>query len=131
MGRIDHVGLQVPSVAGIAGLLEIMGCSAPRVNEWPESDSRSAFFELSDGSMIECFERMREGERVQSAALTHVAIEVEDIDVVVQRLKSLGVEFASPEPYLTAATGVECRTIQTVAESTLGVRFQLVQPTGG
>src|SRR5438477_12822823 len=85
--RIDHVGLDVSDLDEVTRVLNTMGIGVARSVERPDRDLRGAFFQLADGSMIECMERGGGNAQPEAAILTHFAIEVADLDSVVERLQ--------------------------------------------
>ena len=127
--RIDHVGVVVADLGEQKRWLgEIFGLPVTREISISETKIRAAFFGV-DGVDIETIQiddpdarrkRLGEGNR---ARIDHIAVMVDDIQVILKKLAPLGVRTTEPEPRRTG----DRLSVWTVAETTGGVSYQFIQ----
>jgi methylmalonyl-CoA/ethylmalonyl-CoA epimerase len=127
--RIDHIGVVVDSLADAQRWLgEVFRLPIQRTVEIAEGRIRAAFYSCGDAA-IEVLEigdpevrRRRLGPDAQ-ARIEHIAVEVENLQAALASLAPLGVRTTEPEPRRVG----DNLNVWTVAETTGGVSYQLVQ----
>ena len=127
--RIDHIGVIVADLDEQKRWLgEIFGLPLARELDFPETRLKAAFYGCGgvDIEMIQiddpAVRRKRLGEGTP-ARIEHIAVEVDDIPAVLGKLAALGVRTTEPEPRKIG----DRLNIWTVAETTGGVSYQLIQ----
>lgn len=127
--RIDHIGVIVADLGEQKRWLgEIFGLPVTREISLPETKLRASFFGCGDVDveMIQIDDpdarrtRLGEGNR---ARIEHIAVMVDDIRAVLAKLAPLGVRTTDPAPRKIG----DRLNIWTVAETTGGVSYQLIQ----
>jgi len=127
LGALDHVGIVVDDIGEAERLLTALGLRAVGGSEPP--GLRTAFFELN-GPRIELIEFFEEGPRAKrlgnaQARIDHIAFAVPDLDEAAKALADLGIE-TTP-----AQVSSGRRTCWTVASTSDGVLYQLIEGSGG
>ncbi|HEV2357584.1 MAG TPA: VOC family protein [bacterium] len=129
--RVDHIGVIVADLDEQKRWLgEIFGLPVTRELNFPETRLKAAFYGCGgvDIEMIQVDDpvvrqkRLGEGNR---ARIEHIAVEVDDIPAVLKKLAALGVRTTEPEPRKIG----DRLNVWTVAETTGGVSYQLIQRT--
>ena len=126
--RVNHIGVIVADLAEARRwLAEVFGLSMSRSVELPETRIRGEFYPCGeiDIEVIEIGDpearrrRLGEGRR---ARIEHIAVEVDDLRGVLERLAALGVRTTTPEPRRIGNT----LTIWTEEDTTGGTSYQLI-----
>jgi methylmalonyl-CoA/ethylmalonyl-CoA epimerase len=127
--RVNHIGVVVADLQEAGRWLgEAFGLPLDRTLELPDRGIRAAFYKCGevDIEVIEISDpearrqRLGEGSR---ARIEHIAVEVENLQAALARLAALGVRTNDPEPRRIG----DSLHMWTVAESTGGVSYQLIQ----
>jgi methylmalonyl-CoA/ethylmalonyl-CoA epimerase len=98
--RIDHIGVIVDDLEE-AGRLLADALGLPRQEGTTNDAIRTAFFQCGDASIeaIEVLDPERRSERLghdATARIEHIAIEVDDLEAVLQALSALGIQAKAP-----------------------------------
>lgn len=126
---VHHVGMIVRDFAVANQLLgEVLGL--PEVDRTEGSELRTAFFRCG-GTRIETIELLDPGIRStrlgeNQGRIEHIAFEVDDIELTVQRLSAIGIRATAPP----RRTG-DRSSFWTRPETTAGVILQFVQVHNG
>jgi catechol 2,3-dioxygenase-like lactoylglutathione lyase family enzyme len=125
---IEHIGLTVQSLdAAKRTLRDLLGFPIKMEKDLPQFGCNVAFFQAG-GSVLEVIEWYDKSVlNGQTGLIDHLAIKVEDIGKVVRQMKTEGVRFEAEELGIAVRTGERFWYIYTQAESTFGIRFQLVE----
>jgi catechol 2,3-dioxygenase-like lactoylglutathione lyase family enzyme len=129
--RIDHVGVLVADLEfAKAFARDVLGLGEPATEfEAPEHGLAGAFFGLGDAN-LEVF-TLAAGRAPQGAGtIDHIAVRVEDLDAVRERLSAQGVRFTGPAHPDHIDEPVElrgARHLWTDPATTGGYRLQLVE----
>jgi catechol 2,3-dioxygenase-like lactoylglutathione lyase family enzyme len=128
-GRIHHVGIAVADLASARRFLEgALGFRLETSYSAPEGSVEAGFFSLAGGVQVELFQlgdpeararRLGEG---NVGRLEHIAIEVDDVELARDELRSAGVEMQGDRPALSKMA----RSYFTRPETTGGVVYQLL-----
>lgn len=125
MKRIDHVGIVVDNLQAARQFLgEIFEFDLEREVQIP-GRLNSAFYRCGDAS-IELIEVVDPAERsrrlgADTARIEHVAIEVDDLERVIARLRQKGVETTATVPRIAGPL----RSLVTRPDTTDGVTYQI------
>lgn len=129
MNKIEHIGIAVKSLSTSIPLFEKLLDTDCYKTEVVESEQvNTAFFEKG-GTKIELVEAYAPGSAISTfiekrgEGMHHIAFEVEDIDVEVKRLVSLGFNLINEKPRDGADNKVVCFLHP---KSTNGVLIELV-----
>lgn len=97
-GRLDHIGIFVDSLdEAIPFYRAVIGGGEPTIREVPELGLRLAFFRADRGSPpIELVEASGESEMKHGDVV--VALEVDDLDAEIARLKAAGIKAHHQKP---------------------------------
>lgn len=96
-GRLDHIGIFVDSLdEAIPFYRTLIGGGAPTVREVPELGLRLAFFTDQGGCPIELVEASGETEMKHGDVV--VALEVDDLEAEIARLKAAGIKAHHQRP---------------------------------
>lgn len=96
-GKLDHIGIFVESLDKALPFYEtIIGQGAPVIKEVPELGLRLAFFHKQGGLLIELVETTGKSEMKQGDVV--VALEVEDLEAEIARLKAAGIKAYHQKP---------------------------------
>jgi methylmalonyl-CoA/ethylmalonyl-CoA epimerase len=128
-GRIHHVGIAVADLASARRFVEdALGFHLETAVSLPETRVEAGFFSLGPGVQVELFElgdpetrarRLGEG---NVGRLEHIAIEVDDIELAREQLRSAGVEMQADRPSISKLA----RSYFTRPETSGGVVYQLL-----
>ncbi len=128
MKGIDHVGIVVQSLdEAKRTLVDTIGMEVYNEVEFPTV--KVAFLKTRSGSLLEVAERL-DGKIPldgRTGILDHIAMEVDDLEPLVEQLLAQGVQFEKPTPTVTQRPDGQSRSMSTLPESTLGIRIQFVQ----
>jgi len=124
--RVDHVGVVVASLdAAVDFVHEALGLDLKLSPPASPDGVRIAFYG-GEGARVELIQvstpaalASRLGDAV--ARIEHIAIEVDDVRVVVEQLRARGVRFVTEEPFVLR----DMLAIWTVAETSAGIQWQL------
>lgn len=128
--RIDHIGVIFGNFADAKRWMEeVFGLPLRRAFEDSERQIRAAFYNCGniDIELLEIGDPEQRRQRLGDAParIEHIAVEVEDLKEVLVRLAPLGVRTTAPEPRRIG----DMLSVWTVAETTGGVSYQLMQRT--
>lgn len=108
MDKIDHIGLAVRSVEEARRFYEdILGLNVTEIVEMPERGVKAGMIDVGNVT-LELLEPLGKGSLVakyiekRGEGIHHIAYCVENIDIVMERMKNQGVEFVTPEPKIGA-----------------------------
>jgi methylmalonyl-CoA/ethylmalonyl-CoA epimerase len=128
-GRIHHVGIAVADLASARRFLEdALGFRLETSFSAPEARLEAGFFSRGADVQVELFElgdpeararRLGEG---NVGRLEHIAIEVDDVELAREELRSAGVEMQADRPTVSKLA----RSYFTRPETTGGVVYQLL-----
>lgn len=97
MSKLDHIGIFVDSLDAALPFYEnLLGHGAPIVREVPELGLRLAFFAAQGGPIIELVEASGKTELGRGDVV--VALEVDDLDAEIERLRKAGVKVHHQKP---------------------------------
>jgi methylmalonyl-CoA/ethylmalonyl-CoA epimerase len=101
--RVEHVGVAVKDMGGARAALEALGLSLELEQEWPEFDTRMAWYPAG-GTGLELLQGPADAPFVGSwlgsgAGFFHVCLEVDDIHAAMAALKERGVKLSDDEPH--------------------------------
>jgi len=95
--KLDHIGIFVNRLDEAIPFYEkIIGTRSPIIREVPELGLRLAFFTDQGGAIIELVEARGKTEMVQGDVV--VALEVDDLDAEIARLKAEGIKVYDQAP---------------------------------
>lgn len=95
--KLDHIGIFVTALdQAVPFYRTILGAGAPIIREVPELGLRLAFFTDQGGAIIELVEARGKTEMVQGDVV--VALEVDDLDAEIARLKVAGIRVHDQKP---------------------------------
>ena len=124
--RVDHVGVVVRSIENASGFLQdVLGLALTDRPPATPDGVQVAYFGR-DGARVELIEVADDAARearlgAAQARIEHVAIEVDDVRSMSDRLRSKGVEFTTDGPVPVRDT----LAIWTVPETSGGIAWQL------
>ncbi|BCH23437.1 hypothetical protein MesoLjLc_31490 [Mesorhizobium sp. L-8-10] len=96
-GKLDHIGIFVESLDKALPFYEaLIGQGAPIIKEVPELGLRLAFFHKQGGLPIELVEATGKSEMKNGDVV--VALEVEDLEAEIARLKAAGIKAHHQKP---------------------------------
>jgi catechol 2,3-dioxygenase-like lactoylglutathione lyase family enzyme len=94
---LDHIGIFVTSLDdAVPFYRKVLNAADPIVREVPELGLRLAFFADGGGTIIELVEASGKTEMLQGDVV--VALEVEDLDAEIARLKAQGIRVHDQKP---------------------------------
>ena len=132
--RIDHIGVLVADLdAAQTFARDVLGLGEP-LNEFRAEDYglSGAFYGLGTGR-LEVFRFDEPGDRLppgETTRIDHVAVEVDDLDAEMERLRGHGVEFQGPLDPSPIDAPVELRGrrhVWTRPETSGGFTLQLIE----
>lgn len=132
IGRIDHVGIAVRSIAEARKLYEALGLQVEHIEEVPDEGVRVAMIPCGE-TRIELLEPIAEDSPVakflarRGPGIHHICLASDDIRSDDARLRDGGFQVLRPEP-TRGAGGCWIQFIH--PKSTGGVLFELSQPAG-
>lgn len=100
--QLDHLGVAVKSIAAARGFYEALGLSVSDEETVEHEQVRTAMLPLGE-SRIELLEATEENSTIgrflarRGEGLHHVALHVDDVDVMFEKLRSQGMRLASDE----------------------------------
>lgn len=95
--RLDHIAIIVAKLENaVAFYRDALDLGEPVLKSIPELNIRCAFFDAGDQAPIELVEFSGEGEMVHGDVV--IAIEVEDLDLALTRLRAKGVRVFDQRP---------------------------------
>ena len=127
MARIDHIGIVVDDLTDAKRFLtEALGLTLDRELDLTERQIRAAFLSYGDVSLefIEVDEPAARRQRLGDGAMArveHIAIEVDDLEESIARLRGFGVRTTTDLPRRTGST----LNFWTEPESSDGVSYQI------
>ncbi len=126
--RIHHVGIAVKSLEREKFYKEFLGLEVEERKEIQEQKVKIAFIPVGE-TKIELLEPLGEGAlskflETKGEGIHHIAIQVEDIEGVLARMKEAGVTLIDESP----RRGAEGKIAFIHPKSTGGVLLELVQP---
>ena len=130
IGRIDHVGIAVPSIAEARKTYEALGLSVTEIEEVPHEGVRVALIPCGE-SRIELLEPMGEDSPIakfmakRGPGVHHLCLASDDVRGDDARLRAAGFQVLRPEP--TRGAG-GCWVQFVHPKSTGGVLLELSQP---
>ena len=132
MDKIDHIGIAVRSVDESRRFYEdILGLSVSEVVEIPERGIKAGMIDAG-GVTLELLEPLGEESLVakhiekRGEGIHHIAYRVDNVDIAIDKMKTQGVEFTTPEPKI----GAHGRRIVFLSpKSCLGVLIELCEKT--
>ena len=96
-GRLDHIGIFVDSLEkAIPFYQTVIGGGAPVIRQVPELQLRLAFFHGQGGLLIELVETTGKSEMKHGDVV--VALEVDDLEAEIARLKAAGIKAYHQKP---------------------------------
>ncbi len=96
-GKLDHIGIFVESLEKAVPFYQaLIGQGAPVIREVPELGLRLAFFSRQGGLPIELVEVSGRSEMKHGDVV--VALEVEDLEAEIERLKAAGIKAYHQKP---------------------------------
>ena len=132
IGRIDHIGIAVRSIAEARKLYEALGLQVEHIEEVPDEGVRVAMIPCGE-TRIELLEPIAEDSPVakflarRGPGIHHICLASDDIRSDDARLRDGGFQVLRPEP-TRGAGGCWIQFIH--PKSTGGVLFELSQPAG-
>jgi methylmalonyl-CoA/ethylmalonyl-CoA epimerase len=128
-GRIHHVGVIVADLANARRFLEdALGFRLEQSLSLPDKKLEAGFFSMGGGTQVELIELGEPQARAERLGdgnvgrLEHIAIEVDDVEVVREELRRAGVEMQTDRPAPTA----QSRSYFTRPETSGGVVYQFL-----
>ena len=96
-GKLDHIGIFVESLEKAIPFYEtVIGQGAPVIKEVPELGLRLAFFHRQGGLPVELVEASGKSEMKHGDVV--VALEVDDLEAEIARLKAAGIKAYHQKP---------------------------------
>lgn len=131
ISKIDHIGILVTDINANTSLFELLGLEIGTVEHVAEFDVDIAFIRVGE-SLVELVEPVDQGSNIaadlqasnDNAFLHHVAYRVDDIEAMLDRLRTEGVLLADEEPRQGAGDARVAFLDQRAAN---GVRVELVE----
>ena len=126
--RINHIGVIVEDLGNAQHwLAEIFGMPLNRTADMPEGQIHGEFYRCGEVDIeivhIGDAEQRRKRLAGGKVRIEHIAVEVDDLEGTLARLKPLGVTITTPTPR-RAGTAMSAWTTE---ETTGGVSYQLMQ----
>ncbi len=128
--KVDHIGIALDSIEEFGTFLkDVLGVSMKDIEEIPHRKLRVVFYPIGDTD-LELLEETGEETTISDFLTTkgngyqHLAFEVEDIDKMVQYMRSKGIDFIEKEPQMGARNR---KIIFIKPEYTDGVLIELCQ----
>ena len=103
IGRIDHIGIAVSSIAEARGFYEALGLAVTQIEEVPQEGVRVAMIPVGE-SRIELLEATTESSPIRrflerrGPGIHHICLATDAIEEDTERLRAAGAELLRPEP---------------------------------
>jgi methylmalonyl-CoA/ethylmalonyl-CoA epimerase len=129
-GKIEHIGIAVPDLGAANSLYEKLLGVAPYKQETVESEGVITSFFMAGNNKVELLQGIKEGNAISSfiekkgQGIHHIAFEVEDILVEMERLQKEGFILINDQPKKGADNKLICFVHP---KSTQGVLIELCQ----
>jgi len=126
--RVNHIGVIVENLGeSQRWLAEVFGLPLDRAVDLPEGQVHGEFYRCGEVDIeivhIGDPEERRKRLRGAKVRIEHIAVEVDDLEGTLGRLRALGVRTTTPQPRRVG----NVVTAWTVDETTGGVSYQLMQ----
>ncbi len=121
--RLNHVGIAVADIqAADWFLVNVLGLE--RSSRTPDATIKAAFYKCGpvDIQLVEDAERMKPA---TIGRIDHMAIDVDDLDELIERLRANGAEFKHETPELDGPPVTKRTQMTLETPGSLGVVFQL------
>lgn len=126
--RINHIGVIVENLGDSQRWLsEVFGMPLDRTVDLPQGQVHGEFYRCGnvDIELVQIGDPEERRNRLRGAKvrIEHIAVEVDDLEGTLARLRSLGVRTTAPQPR-RAGKAISAWTVE---ETTGGVSYQLMQ----
>jgi methylmalonyl-CoA/ethylmalonyl-CoA epimerase len=128
---LDHIGVAVKDLDGAIGLYrDVLGLKLEGIHVLTERGVRVAFFSIGSKARIELLEPLDNDSTIakllssRGEGIHHIAVKVEDIEILLEKLKQKGLTLIDEKP----KAGAEGKKIAFVhPKSTRGVLLELCE----
>lgn len=125
--KLDHIGIATPEITD-SNIFKLLGLSDGGAEEVPTEKVKVGFYGTDNGANIELLEPTSDESPIakfldkRGAGIHHICFRVENIDEMVQMLKSNNIKLINEEPRVGAHN---CRVVFIHPKSTGGVLVEL------